>query len=158
MNTYTVNIDGHKIELNADDLQMLDMVAVDQQTFHVLDRGQRYLVSLPEAPTHKHFKVMVNGHIFPLQIEDQYDQLVDAMGLSMIQERKLTQVDAPMPGLVLEVFINVGDEVNDGDSLLILEAMKMENILKAEGSGIVKNILVNKGQAVEKGQGLIEFE
>ena len=158
MNSYTVEIDGHQITLNTDHLQQLDMVTVDPHTLHVLDKGRRYMVSLPATPTQKTFEVVVNGQPFQVKIEDQYDQLVEAMGLSIIQERKLSLVNAPMPGLVLEVLIKEGDQVGKGDSLIVLEAMKMENILKAEGSGTVKNILVDKGQAVDKGQGLIEFE
>jgi biotin carboxyl carrier protein len=63
-----------------------------------------------------------------------------------------------MPGLILRFEKNIGDEIKKGDSVLILEAMKMENILKSPGDGIVKNILVKQGQAVEKNQILIELE
>jgi biotin carboxyl carrier protein len=63
-----------------------------------------------------------------------------------------------MPGLVLNVFVEVGQEVQKGDNLLVLEAMKMENIIKATGTGKVKNIVVNQKQAVDKNQLLIEME
>ena len=63
-----------------------------------------------------------------------------------------------MPGLVLDVKLNVGDSVEKGDSILILEAMKMENVLKSPAEGVVKSIHINKGDAVEKNQLLISFE
>ncbi|MCL4126550.1 UNVERIFIED_CONTAM: hypothetical protein GTU68_064554 [Idotea baltica] len=63
-----------------------------------------------------------------------------------------------MPGLILEINIAVGQEVKENDSLLILEAMKMENILTSPRDGIIKSISVSKGDAVEKNQLLIEFE
>ena len=63
-----------------------------------------------------------------------------------------------MPGLVVQTFVQVGQEVHAGDNLLSLEAMKMENIIKAHGTGIIKQILVTKGQSVNKGQLLITFE
>ena len=63
-----------------------------------------------------------------------------------------------MPGLVLRITVDVGQEVNKGDNLIVLEAMKMENIIKATGTGKVKNILVTEKQAVEKNQLLIEME
>jgi pyruvate carboxylase subunit B len=66
-------------------------------------------------------------------------------------------VKAPMPGLVLRLLVAVGDEVTAGMPLLALEAMKMENELKAIGSGRVTGVLVRAGQAVEKGQKLLEL-
>jgi biotin carboxyl carrier protein len=62
-----------------------------------------------------------------------------------------------MPGLVLSVLVSAGQEVKKGDKLLVLEAMKMENIIKAGGDGVVAQIMVNQGQAVDKNQTLIEF-
>jgi biotin carboxyl carrier protein len=63
-----------------------------------------------------------------------------------------------MPGRVLKIFVNVGDEIQLGDNVLSLEAMKMENILKAEGIGIVSAINISEGDVVEKGAVLISFE
>jgi biotin carboxyl carrier protein len=62
-----------------------------------------------------------------------------------------------MPGLIIDLKIKTGDIVKPGDPLLILEAMKMENILKSPGEGTIKNVKVKKGDNVEKGQVLIEF-
>jgi len=63
-----------------------------------------------------------------------------------------------MPGLILEINVEVDQEVNENDTLLILEAMKMENVITSPRSGIIKSISVNKGEAVEKNQLLIEFQ
>jgi biotin carboxyl carrier protein len=62
-----------------------------------------------------------------------------------------------MPGLIIDLKVKVGDKVKTGDALLILEAMKMENILKSPGDGTVKNVTVKKGDSVEKGHILVEF-
>ena len=67
-------------------------------------------------------------------------------------------VKAPMPGLVVEVPVVVGQTVAKGDKVLILEAMKMENVIKAVGDGVVKAVHASQGQPVEKGQLLIEME
>jgi biotin carboxyl carrier protein len=80
------------------------------------------------------------------------------MGLDVPKVRKLKQLKAPMPGRVVGLSIQVGQEINVGDPLLTLEAMKMENVLKAEGTGVVKEIKVNTQDVVEKGAVLIEFE
>jgi biotin carboxyl carrier protein len=63
-----------------------------------------------------------------------------------------------MPGLILEINVAVGQHVAENDPLLILEAMKMENSFLSPRDGIIKSIVVVKGQAVDKGQLLIEFE
>ena len=67
-------------------------------------------------------------------------------------------VPAPMPGLIVSIGCNVGDEVRRNDGLLVMEAMKMENDIKAPVSGKIKNIFVEAGQSVDKGQKLVEFE
>ncbi len=65
---------------------------------------------------------------------------------------------APMPGLILKVCVGPGDKVQKGAQLPIVEAMKMENVIKAVGDGTIKNILVETGASVEKGDKLLEFE
>ena len=67
-------------------------------------------------------------------------------------------VKAPMPGLVLDIAVNAGDELQEGDRVLILEAMKMENSIVMHAGGRIKKVTVKKGQAVEKGQVLVELE
>jgi len=71
---------------------------------------------------------------------------------------KVSKLTAPMPGKVLDVLVSVGQEVLKGDGLVILEAMKMENVLKADDAGVIKSVNVSIGQAVEKNNILIEFE
>lgn len=80
------------------------------------------------------------------------------MGLDKPKVRKLKQLKAPMPGRVVGIAVQIGQEVQVGDPLLTLEAMKMENVLKAEGIGVVKHISINPQDVVEKGGLLIEFE
>jgi len=65
---------------------------------------------------------------------------------------------APMPGLIVSIGCKGGDEIKKHDGLLVMEAMKMENDIKAPVSGKVKNIFVEAGQSVDKGQKLVEFE
>ena len=62
-----------------------------------------------------------------------------------------------MPGMVLNILVNEGDTIKKGDPLIVLEAMKMENILKSPTDGVIKKIPINKGVAVEKNQLLIQF-
>jgi biotin carboxyl carrier protein len=71
---------------------------------------------------------------------------------------KVSEIKAPMPGLVLSVLVTEGQEVSKGDSLLVLEAMKMENVIKSPASGMIKKILINKADKVEKNEILIQFQ
>jgi pyruvate carboxylase subunit B len=67
-------------------------------------------------------------------------------------------VVAPMPGIILSIAVKEGDQVNAGDAILVLEAMKMENEIHAPRSGIVKTIHVSEGSEVRAGSELIEIE
>lgn len=65
---------------------------------------------------------------------------------------------APMPGLVVELLVEAGQKVTKGQALVVIEAMKMENIIKARGDTTVKNIIAVKGSSIEKGDPLLEFD
>lgn len=102
--------------------------------------------------------VRVNGNNYSIRVEDQFDQLLKQLGLDNMASAKIAEVKAPMPGLVLDVVVEEGSEVKKGDNLLILEAMKMENIIKSPTDGVVKKISVNKSDKVEKNQVLVQFK
>lgn len=106
----------------------------------------------------KTLTLSLNGKSVPVTLKEPLDDLLHSMGLDKMTTAKVSHVKAPMPGLVLNVLVEPGQEVKKGDKLLVLEAMKMENIIKAAGDGKVGRIAVEKGQAVDKNQTLIEFE
>lgn len=102
--------------------------------------------------------VKLNHRMFTIKKKGELDDLIAALGLDIPKVKKLKQLEAPMPGRIVNVAVSVGDELNPGAEILSLEAMKMENILKAEGVGVVKEILINYNDVVEKGAVLIIFE
>lgn len=106
----------------------------------------------------KELKIRHNHTTHILNYKNELDVVLDQMGIKRTFEALNTDVKAPMPGKVLDVVVSEGDEVKKGDAILILEAMKMENVLKAEGDCIVKKILVNTQESVEKNQILIELD
>ena len=79
------------------------------------------------------------------------------MGLSNLLAAKVSEIKAPMPGMVLKVLVEEGAEIKKGDNLFVLEAMKMENIIKSPADVVVKTIKIKPGDKVEKGQILIQF-
>lgn len=135
-----------------------DLVQVTPSTFHILKDHKSYTAELLSADyATKKFVIKINGHRHEIQIKDRFDLLLDKMGLSQANTRKLNNLRAPMPGLILEVKVEPGQAVKEGDPIMILEAMKMENILKAPGDGVVRAVKVEVRQNVEKNQVLVEF-
>lgn len=157
--SYKIIIDETEINLTAHQAQSLDLIKTKGNTFHLLQDNRSFAINLLHKNTaDKTVTIEVNGNKYEVKIEDEYDQLVKKMGLSVGGIQVMKNVKAPMPGLILEILAKPGQAVEKGDQLLILEAMKMENVLKAEGEGVIKSIEVQKGNAVEKGQILIEME
>jgi len=99
-----------------------------------------------------------NHSTHTVQFKNNLDFVLDKMGIKRTFEAVNTDVKAPMPGKVLSVIVKAGDAVAKGDGIMILEAMKMENVLKSEGDCVIKSILIEAGQSVEKGQVMIELE
>ncbi|UKT63346.1 acetyl-CoA carboxylase biotin carboxyl carrier protein subunit [Pedobacter mucosus] len=154
---YEIEFNNAKIIVDNSDL-VLDISETGSGFANVIYKNGSFNTEVVEINTSdKSCKIKVNGNIYTVSIEDQYDQLLKQLGLDNLTANKILEVKAPMPGLVLNIFINEGGEVKKGDNLLILEAMKMENILKASADGTVKKISISKGDKVEKNQVLIQF-
>lgn len=106
----------------------------------------------------KQMVVSINGSLRTIAISEPMDQLLASMGLDLKTMQKAEPVKAPMPGMILKVLVQPGQQIAKGDGLLILEAMKMENVLKASADATVKSVNVQERTAVEKGAILIELE
>lgn len=157
--SYKINIDDQVFDLNRADIQDLNMIENGNGSLHLLQNNQSYHITVIDTDfDNKKLTLEINGNPYEIAIEDEYDQLVKEMGLSTGGAQKLTNIKAPMPGLIIDILVEPGQEIQKGDQLLILEAMKMENVLKAEGEGVVKSIEITKGAAVDKGQIMIEME
>ncbi len=129
------------------------------RTWHILKDHKSYYVQWVErSEDGKTFTLKINGQLLELNAKDHYDLLLEQMGMSAANTAKATKLKAPMPGKVLDVMVKPGQTVAKGEGLLILEAMKMENMLKAEQEGTVKSVNVSVGDAVEKNNVLIDFE
>ncbi len=156
MSDYKIHTGGLDFPLSVDNLGDLDLHG-DYPHYHLLHQGKKYSISVLQE-NGKQITLNINGNTHTVQINDQVDQLVEQMGLNKPKEIILKDIKAPMPGLILDIMVKPGQELVKGDAILILEAMKMENVIKAEGNGIVKEVLLNKGAAVEKNQVIIEMQ
>lgn len=101
--------------------------------------------------------LLVNGKKCSISASDEMELLLKKLGMDTGTTKKMKELKAPMPGLVVKIEVSAGQEVKKDQAIVILEAMKMENVLKAAADGVVQSIEVNKGQAVEKNQVLIKF-
>ena len=106
----------------------------------------------------KELVLKINGQRYTLSIKEDIDILLDKMGINLSAMQKAAPLKAPMPGMILKILVEPGQQVNKGDALLILEAMKMENVLKASAPATIKSIKAEEKTAVEKGAILIEME
>ncbi|MGN7987765.1 acetyl-CoA carboxylase biotin carboxyl carrier protein subunit [Pedobacter sp. 22226] len=137
----------------------LDLSTLGNSNTHVLYQSRSFNTELVEiSRAEKTCKIKVNGNIYQISIEDQFDVLLKQLGLDNLTSNKVSEIKAPMPGLVLKVLAEENAEVKKGDNLLILEAMKMENILKSSTDGVIKKVLVKQGDKVEKNQILVQFK
>src|SRR5690349_19567580 len=166
LNMYIAHVEDHKFEIDVNGHDFLvdgkpvaiDVSQIGDGYFHVLVANQSYRVEVVEADAHaKRVTLKVNGRHYPVVLKDRFDLLLERMGMNANSGSKVNHVRAPMPGLIIDLKVKTGDQVKAGDTLLILEAMKMENIIKAPGDATVKSVKVSMGEGVEKNQVLIEF-
>ncbi len=154
---FDIQLHKDAVELNGRQVQP-DLIKISETQYHLLLNNKSYRITIADKADEKNLTINVNGNNYKVNIKDQYDLLLHDLGMDAALETKAEDVKAPMPGLVLDVLVNVGDEVVKDTPLLILEAMKMENMLKASAPGIVDKIHVKPKDAVEKGQVLISFK
>lgn len=135
-----------------------DIIKIREGVYHLIKDKKSYnLEVVKHTPEEKKLSVKINNTVYNLDVKDKYDDLLQSLGLDALASKKVNDIKAPMPGMVLNVLVTEGQEVKKGDALIVLEAMKMENILKSPSDGVVKKIAINKGVAVEKNQLLIQF-
>jgi biotin carboxyl carrier protein len=164
---YFVTLDGQTIEvdLRADGIVVdgetvpAELSAIAGTPIRRLSLGPRSHV-LHVGPLNGKgvWEFHLDGERYSAEVVDERTRAIRAMTGSNAAAQGPKPVRAPMPGMVLRVEVKPGDHVAAGQGVVIVEAMKMENELKAEASGIVKKVLTEAGATVEKGAVLIEFE
>lgn len=157
---YKVSVDDTwSFELDKTAATSLDAIRIDGQYDHIIKDHQPYRVHILKAdPLRKQYRIVVNNTSYSVRIADGLDQQIEEMGFQLQSTRSISKIEAPMPGLILSVDVSEGKEVREGDTLLVLEAMKMENAILSPQDGTIKKVWVSKGEAVEKKSLLIEFE
>ena len=149
--------DGYKLKLNGRDVKVTSHKLSDTRSLLFID-GWSYEVDIDSDGYDNRKNVFIRGIEMPVEIEDfNLARLRKTAGMKSRPSMDKV-LKAPMPGLILEIKVATGDRVKKGQPLLVIEAMKMENVIKSQGDGTVKAIFIEQGISAEKGDKLLEFE
>ena len=141
------------------DKKTLDIVRVNDGLFNIIYNEKSFMVSLlSNDKKNKTFEIVINNNLYAVQLKDDFDELILHLGVDIHESNKDKDVVSPMPGRVVEVFVSAGDSINEGDGLVVLEAMKMENVIKATKSGVLKDVYASAGDSVEKNSILLSYK
>lgn len=159
-NIYKIKVNEDRyLEVKSDDLENLDYKTGLNNELNIIHNSKNYVAEILKSDfKSKKYQVKVNGNLYQVHIKNELDLLIDELGLTLKDKKVEGNSIAPMPGLILDVLVNEGQEVKEGDALVILEAMKMENVMSAPKDGLIKKVHVKTGDAVDKKQVLIEME
>jgi biotin carboxyl carrier protein len=151
-------ISENEIEINGEVLP-INLVSISDKKSHLILKNKSYNIEIIDTNIDKKTVTLkVNNNSYIVEVKNKFDLLLSKLGMSSMTTKVIKNIKAPMPGLVIDVITKVGDEVKEGDNLLILEAMKMENVIKSPIEGKIKAIVISATDTVEKNQLLVEFE
>jgi biotin carboxyl carrier protein len=151
--------DTFEFDFKKESISQLDAVSIETNKFHILHQNLPYKAEIVFSDfNQKKYTVKVNNNVYHIAISNPLDTLIKEMGFEVGITKQVNVIKAPMPGLILEISVVIGQTVKENDNLLILTAMKMENSLLSPRDGVIKSIAINVSDSVIKGDLLIEFE
>ena len=151
--------DTHEFEFTQDQIQDLDAQKTSGGAYHLLVNHKSVTSKIVESDfLNRTYTVKINSNLYKVEISNELDILIKDMGLSLSALKVINDVKAPMPGMILDIMVSEGQEVKEGDNLLVLEAMNMENTILAPRDAVIKSISIAKGKTVTKNEVLIEME
>ncbi|HLT32737.1 MAG TPA: acetyl-CoA carboxylase biotin carboxyl carrier protein subunit [Aquaticitalea sp.] len=157
--SHSVTINNQEIRITPETIDHLDAIEVSKNKWHVLFEEKSVEAEIIESDfKSRTYKVKINNSNYNIHIHSPLDAVIKQLGFEIGANKQISDIKAPMPGLILDVNVRIGQQVKENDPLLVLEAMKMENLIVSPREGVIKSIAVEKGNAVDKNQLLIEFE
>lgn len=136
--------------------EKIDIISISESKAVISFLGEQIEVDILENK-HKKITLLINGHIQEIEIKDKGDLKAAELGFDDVELDVNLCLKSPMPGLIKEILVSEGDIIKKGQSIIILEAMKMENIIHATGNSKIEKILVKTNSTVEKQQRLIKL-
>lgn len=157
---FKVNVNNqYDFDLNSDDISKLDTLKISESEYHIIQNHHSIKAEiLGYNFLQKTYKVNIDNTIFNVNINNELDSLIKSMGFQTGKLKQVNAIKAPMPGLIIDVLVKENQEVKENAPILILEAMKMENVITSPINGVIKTISVKRGAAVDKNELLIEFD
>lgn len=156
--TYSVETTSNNIVIDGQ-AHAPDIRQVGERLYHCINDTTGYQIELLEADYgRKQFVFGLRGQRVMVQLKDDLDLMVEKLGMAQAVETVVREITAPMPGLIVGLSVEVGQTVQEGESVLALEAMKMENVIKSPVSGTIEAVHVRVGDSVEKKQVLVTFK
>jgi biotin carboxyl carrier protein len=144
--------------IDPSELKELELSHISNNKIQLRYHATNYKLEIVESNFNaKTYQIKINGNNYHVNLADELAIKIAEMGFENNNSKKMNNIIAPMPGLILNISVKEGQKVKNGDVLLVLEAMKMENSITSPKDGIVKLISTEKGTTVEKGQQLIEL-
>lgn len=146
-------------EFSLKEISETDLIKTGDQSYHLISNNSSVQMRIEHSDFNERTcLVWIDGERFRVQVSRPIDLFIEQMGFDHGDGDKVDKVTAPMPGLLLDIYVEEGQEVEKDTPLLVLEAMKMENVLLSPRKGIIAGIHKAKGASVEKGSELISFE
>lgn len=131
----------------------------DGNIFHIRHQFKNYqLEILHFNKENRVASIRINGCVMQCNFQTATDILLEKLGINNGATKKAKDLKAPMPGMVLRVLVEEGQEVAEGTPLIVLESMKMENVIKSPGAGVIDKIKCQQGTSIEKNSTLITFK
>jgi len=133
-----------------------DLVHLGENRYSLILGNRSYRVAF--TSNGEYMDISIDGEHFKVQIEDEQQKRLKTLIQSDESESGQMEIKAPIPGMIVKILIKQGDIVSKNDGLLVLEAMKMENIIRCPGNCEIEEICVNEQASVEKGQVLFRLQ
>lgn len=154
---FEISFANNQVVINGDTFE-LDIEKLGERRLHIIKKHHSYLAEIINIEEDgKRISIKINNNIYEVSLKSKLDKLLEKLGMYNLHNQVANDIKAPMPGLILDIMVKENQRVKKGDSVLILEAMKMENMIKSPTDGIITKIQIEKGQSVEKNTVLVLF-
>lgn len=148
-----------EFSFNPSEVEQPNLINLENNRYHLIHENRSIQLHVLKSNfLDKTYTIEVNGNVYDVKIKHSLDELIKKMGYSDGSSKTIDSIKAPMPGIILAVDVEKGQAVKEGDTLVILEAMKMENAITCPKDTVIKDIYVAIGDTVDKNKLLINFE
>ncbi|MDP6134482.1 MAG: acetyl-CoA carboxylase biotin carboxyl carrier protein subunit [Candidatus Marinimicrobia bacterium] len=149
--SYSLNL----LSIKPEKEMQIDLVQLGVDSYSLILDGKSHHLTINKQP--EKYEITVDHYTHLVQVQDEMDILLEKFGMQSNTSSHAGEIHAQIPGLVSQLFVRPGDNVDIGQKLLILEAMKMENEIDSPIAGIVNDIHIKSGDKVEKGELIMDI-